>query len=369
MIKVLSIFGTRPEAIKMAPLVKKIEASSELESLVCITAQHREMLDQVIEVFDLDVDFDLNLMTKGQTLEGLTGKVINEVSAVIKECKPNIVLVHGDTTTAMASALAAFYNNVDVGHVEAGLRTYNLDSPYPEELNRQIISRIAKLNFSPTEKSKQNLEQEHTVGDIYITGNTVLDALAYTVKSEALPELKSWLGDDKLVSLTMHRRENLGEPMRNVFRALRRICEKHTDIKVVYPVHLNPKVQDIAKEELGGMDRIKLIEPLDVSKFHTLLSISHLIITDSGGIQEEAPSLDVPVLVARNTTERPEGIEAQTSRLIGVGEDNIYAEMDLLLTDKTLYSTMANAPNPYGDKRASDRIVKHIVEYYLNHAR
>ncbi len=364
MIKVLSIFGTRPEAIKMAPLVKKIEASNELESVVCITAQHREMLDQVIEVFDLDVDYDLNLMTKGQTLEGLTGKVINEVSAVIKECQPNVVLVHGDTTTAMASALAAFYNHVDVGHVEAGLRTYNLDSPYPEELNRQIISRIAKLNFAPTEQSKENLAQECTKGQVYITGNTVLDALAYTVKSEALPELKSWLGDDKLISLTMHRRENLGEPMRNVFRALRRICEKHTDIKVVYPVHLNPKVQEIATEELGGMDCIKLIEPLDVSKFHTLLSISHLIITDSGGIQEEAPSLDVPVLVARNTTERPEGIAAQTSRLIGVGEDNIYAEMDLLLTNKELYNTMASAPNPYGDKRASERIVKHIVEYY-----
>ena len=365
MIKVLSIFGTRPEAIKMAPLVKELESRKEIESIICVTAQHREMLDQVLEIFDIKPDYDLNIMKKGQSLSEITSRVLLGLEEVIQKEKPNIILVHGDTTTTFAGALAAFYNHVDIGHVEAGLRTWDKYSPFPEEMNRQMVDRMTDMFFAPTDVSKNNLLNE-SIDDskIYVTGNTAIDAMKYTVKDDYTNEVFDWLGDSKFVLLTAHRRENLGEPMRNIFKAVKRIVMDNEDVKVVYPVHLNPIVREIANEILDGIDRVKLIEPLEVVDFHNFISKSYLILTDSGGIQEEAPSLGKPVLVLRDTTERPEGIEAGTLKLVGTDENTIYAEAMKLLNDKDEYEKMSKATNPYGDGNASKYIVDAIVDRY-----
>lgn len=365
MIKVLSIFGTRPEAIKMAPLVKELEKRNEIKSIVCVTAQHREMLDQVLEVFDIKPDYDLNIMKKGQTLSEITSRVLLGLEEIIQKEKPNIILVHGDTTTTFAGALAAFYNGVDIGHVEAGLRTWNKYSPFPEEMNRQMVDRMTDMFFAPTEVSKTNLLNEGIEDNkIYITGNTAIDAMKYTVKEDYNNEVFNWLGDSKFILLTAHRRENLGEPMRNIFKAVRRIVLNNEDVKVIYPIHMNPIVRKIAKEILEGIDRIKLIEPLDVFDFHNFINRSYLILTDSGGIQEEAPSLGKPVLVLRNTTERPEGIEAGTLKLVSTNEETIYKETINLLNNKEEYNKMSKASNPYGDGNASKYIVDAIIDKY-----
>ena len=365
MIKVLSIFGTRPEAIKMAPLVKELEKRKEIESIVCVTAQHREMLDQVLEVFDIKPDYDLNIMKKGQTLSEITSRVLLGLEEVIKKEKPNIILVHGDTTTTFAGALAAFYNQVDIGHVEAGLRTWNKYSPFPEEMNRQMVDRMTDMFFAPTKVSKNNLLNENIdKNKIYITGNTAIDAMKYTVKEDYNNEVFDWLGDSKFILLTAHRRENLGEPMRNIFKAVKRIVLENKDVKVIYPIHLNPIVREIANEILDGIDRVKLIEPLEVFDFHNFINRSYLILTDSGGIQEEAPSLGKPVLVLRDTTERPEGIEAGTLKLVGTDEEVIYKETMKLLNDEEEYNKMSKASNPYGDGNASKYIVDAIIERY-----
>ena len=365
MIKVLSIFGTRPEAIKMAPLVKELEKRKEIESIVCVTAQHREMLDQVLEVFDIKPNYDLNIMKKGQTLSEITSRVLLGLEEVIQKEKPNIILVHGDTTTTFAGALAAFYNQVDIGHVEAGLRTWNKYSPFPEEMNRQMVDRMTDMFFAPTSVSKNNLLNEGIEeSKIYITGNTAIDAMKYTVKDNYNNEVFDWVGDSKLILLTAHRRENLGEPMRNIFKAVRRIVLENEDVKVIYPIHMNPIVREIAGEVLSGIDRVKLIEPLEVFDFHNFINRSYLILTDSGGIQEEAPSLGKPVLVLRDTTERPEGIEAGTLKLVGTDEDVIYNETIKLLNDKEEYEKMSRASNPYGDGNASKYIVDAIIDKY-----
>ncbi len=361
MIKVLSVFGTRPEAIKMAPLVLELKKDEEIDSIVCVTAQHREMLDQVLNAFNIKPDYDLNIMSQGQTLADITTKALVGLDNVIKECNPDVVLVHGDTTTAMVGALAAFYNQKKIGHVEAGLRTYNKYSPYPEEANRKIIDSIADFYFAPTDLSKNNLLKENVEEEkIYVTGNTAIDALKTTVKEEYNNEIIDWVGQDRMILLTAHRRENIGEPMRNIFRAVRRITEEIQDVKVVYPIHMNPKVREIANSELKGNDKIKLIEPLEVLDFHNFLGKSYLIMTDSGGIQEEAPSLGKPVLVLRDTTERPEGITAGTLKLTGTDEDVIYKEAKELLTNKESYDKMSGAKNPYGDGNASIRIIDAI---------
>ena len=361
MIKVLSIFGTRPEAIKMAPLVLELKKDEEIDSIVCVTAQHREMLDQVLNAFNIKPDYDLNIMSQGQTLADITTKALVGLDNVIKECNPDVVLVHGDTTTAMVGALAAFYNQKKIGHVEAGLRTYNKYSPYPEEANRKIIDSIADFYFAPTDLSKNNLLKENVEEEkIYVTGNTAIDALKTTVKEEYNNEIIDWVGQDRMILLTAHRRENIGEPMRNIFRAVRRITEEIQNVKVVYPIHMNPKVREIANSELKGNDKIKLIEPLEVLDFHNFLGKSYLIMTDSGGIQEEAPSLGKPVLVLRDTTERPEGITAGTLKLTGTDEDVIYKEAKELLTNKESYDKMSGAKNPYGDGNASIRIIDAI---------
>ena len=366
MIKVLSIFGTRPEAIKMAPLVKELEKRSEIESVVCVTAQHREMLDQVLKVFDIRPDFDLNIMKQGQTLTEITSRVLEGLEMVIKVVKPDIVLVHGDTTTSFAGALAAFYNQTSIGHVEAGLRTYDKYSPYPEEMNRQMVDCLCDMYFAPTELSKDNLISEGKDEDkIYVTGNTAIDAMSTTITHDYSHEAFKLLDDnDKLILLTAHRRENLGENMRNIFTAVRRIVDNTTNIKVIYPIHLNPKVREIANEVFAGCRKVKLIEPLDVFDFHNFEEKAYLIMTDSGGIQEEAPSLGKPVLVLRDTTERPEGIEAGTLKLVGTNEDIIYEEAMKLLTDEEEYNKMAQAKNPYGDGHASERIVDAIIERF-----
>ncbi len=362
--KVLSIFGTRPEAIKMAPVVKELESRGEgVESVVCVTAQHRSMLDQVLSVFKIKPDYDLNIMKNGQTLTQITVNVIEGIEKIIQHEKPDLVLVHGDTTTAMAAALAAFYNHVKVGHVEAGLRTYNKYSPFPEEMNRQIIDRIADLLFAPTEVSKSNLDKYLNEGqEIFVTGNTAIDALKTTVRKEYNSDIFEWLGDSRMILVTAHRRENLGEPMRRIFRAIRRLVDEFDDVKVVYPVHMNPKVREVADAELGQHDKIKLMDPLDVLDFHNFMDRAYFIMSDSGGVQEEAPSLGKPVLVLRDTTERPEGINAGTLKLVGTETDTIYAEAKKLLTDKAKYSEMACAKNPYGDGFAS----KYIVDAILN---
>ncbi len=366
MIKVMSIFGTRPEAIKMAPLVKELERREEIESIVCVTAQHRQMLDQVLETFDIKPDYDLNIMKDGQTLGDVTTRALNGLEDVIKEVKPNIVLVHGDTTTTFAGALAAFYNQVDIGHVEAGLRTNDKYSPFPEEMNRQMVSCMADMNFAPTKLSADNLLKENRKKEsIYITGNTAIDAMATTVRKDYSHKELDWIKDgEKLILLTAHRRENLGEPMRHIFTAIKRIVDEFEDVKVIYPIHMNPLVRSVAKEVFEGTDRVKLIEPLEVFDFHNFINRSYIILTDSGGIQEEAPGLGKPVLVLRDTTERPEGIEAGTLKLVGTDSERIYEETKKLLTDKSVYDSMSESCNPYGDGHASERIVDAIIERY-----
>ena len=364
-IKVMTVFGTRPEAIKMAPLVKELKSREEIECIVCVTAQHRQMLDQVLEVFDIKPDYDLNIMQVGQTLSDITSRALTGLEKVIKEVKPNIVLVHGDTTTTFAGALAAYYNQVDIGHVEAGLRTWNKYSPFPEEMNRQMVGVMADMHFAPTENSKNSLLKENKKPEtIYVTGNTAIDALATTVKKDYYNPVFDWAGNDRLVLLTAHRRENLGEPMRHMFKAIKRIVEEIDDVKVIYPVHLNPKVREVADEILGDNEKIKLIEPLEVIDFHNFINKSYLILTDSGGIQEEAPGLGKPVLVLRDTTERPEGIEAGTLKLAGTNEETIYKLTKELLTDKSIYESMSKATNPYGDGKASKRITDSIIDKY-----
>jgi len=364
-IKVMSIFGTRPEAIKMAPLVKELEKREEIESIVCVTAQHREMLDQVLETFNITPDYDLDIMKQGQTLSDITTRALIGVDGVIKQAKPDIVLVHGDTTTTFAGGLAAFYNQVAIGHVEAGLRTYNKYSPYPEEMNRQMVDCMTDMYFAPTQLSKDNLLKENIPDEkIYITGNTAIDAMSTTVdENYDHPEL-DWLGGDKLILLTAHRRENLGEPMRNIFTGIRRVLDEVDGIKVIYPIHKNPLVRQTANEIFGECDRVKLIEPLEVFDFHNFQNKAHIILTDSGGIQEEAPSLGKPVLVLRDTTERPEGIAAGTLKLVGTDADAIYNETINLLTDKKQYDSMSKASNPYGDGHASERIADAIVKKF-----
>ncbi len=364
-IRVMSIFGTRPEAIKMAPLVKELEKREEIESIVCVTAQHREMLDQVLDTFEIKPDYDLDIMKKGQTLSEITTRAMNGVDAVIKEAAPDLVLVHGDTSTTFAGALAAFYNQVAIGHVEAGLRTENKYSPYPEEMNRQMVDCMTDLYFAPTELSRDNLLKENIPEEkIYVTGNTAIDAMATTVKENYThPEL-DWVGKDRLLLLTAHRRENLGEPMKNIFRAIRRVLDEVSDIKVIYPIHKNPLVREAADEIFASCDRVKLIEPLEVFDFHNFQNLSYLILSDSGGIQEEAPSLGKPVLVLRDTTERPEGIAAGTLKLVGTDEDTIFHETMTLLNSKEEYDKMSRASNPYGDGQASRRIADAIISYF-----
>ena len=365
MIKVMTIFGTRPEAIKMAPLVKELEERKEIKSIVCVTAQHREMLDQVLDVFKIIPDYDLNIMKQGQTLSEITSRVLLGLEEIIQKEKPNIILVHGDTTTTFAGALAAFYNQVDIGHVEAGLRTWNKYSPFPEEMNRQMVDCMTDMYFAPTNVSKDNLLKENiSENKIYITGNTAIDAMKTTITNNYNHEVLDWVGEDRMILLTAHRRENLGEPMRHIFKAIKRIVEEYPDVKVVYPIHLNPKVREVANEVFNNIDRVKLIEPLEVIDFHNFQNKSYLILTDSGGIQEEAPSLGKPVLVLRDTTERPEGIEAGTLKLVGTDEDIIYQETKKLLDDQNEYEKMSKASNPYGDGHASERIVDAIIKKY-----
>ncbi|MGG4493290.1 non-hydrolyzing UDP-N-acetylglucosamine 2-epimerase [Brevibacillus reuszeri] len=364
--KVMTVFGTRPEAIKMAPLVHELNKhSEEIESIVCVTAQHRQMLDQVLEIFKIKPDIDLNIMKDRQTLVGLTSRALESLDTVMKEVKPDIVLVHGDTSTTFVASLAAFYNQVAIGHVEAGLRTWDKYSPFPEEMNRQLTGVMADLHFSPTESSADNLRREAKPEErIYITGNTAIDALKTTVQENYTHPVLDRVGDHKLVLMTAHRRENLGEPMRQIFRAVRRLVDEHPEIAVVYPVHLNPAVQEVAQELLGGHDRIQLIDPLDATDFHNFARRAHLILTDSGGVQEEAPSLGVPVLVLRDTTERPEGIAAGTLKLAGTEEAQVYAMAKELLTNQEAYNAMAHAANPYGDGEASRRIVEAILHHF-----
>lgn len=364
-IKVMTVFGTRPETIKMAPLVKELQSREEIETTVCVTAQHRQMLDQVLNAFQIVPDYDLDIMKQGQTLSDITTRVLQGLESVIKEVKPDIILVHGDTTTTFAGALAAFYNQVAIGHVEAGLRTYNKYSPFPEEANRQFVGVISDMNFAPTQQSKDNLIREGKNPEtIFVTGNTAIDALQTTVREDYEHEIIDWVGDSRMIMLTAHRRENLGEPMRNMFRAIKRIIEKYEDIKVVYPVHLNPIVVQTAEEIFGDCDKVKLIKPLEVLDFHNLLNKSYLILTDSGGIQEEAPSLGKPVIVLRDTTERPEGIAAGTLKLAGTNEEVIYCMIDELLSNQNEYDRMSKASNPYGDGKASKRIVDSIIEHF-----
>ncbi|HDR6091554.1 TPA: UDP-N-acetylglucosamine 2-epimerase (non-hydrolyzing) [Bacillus anthracis] len=365
-LKVMTIFGTRPEAIKMAPLVLELQKHPEkIESIVTVTAQHRQMLDQVLSIFGITPDFDLNIMKDRQTLIDITTRGLEGLDKVMKEAKPDIVLVHGDTTTMFIASLAAFYNQIPVGHVEAGLRTWDKYSPYPEEMNRQLTGVMADLHFSPTAKSATNLQKENKdESRIFITGNTAIDALKTTVKETYSHPVLEKLGNDRLVLMTAHRRENLGEPMRNMFRAIKRLVDKHEDVQVVYPVHMNPVVRETANDILGDHGRIHLIEPLDVIDFHNVAARSYLMLTDSGGVQEEAPSLGVPALVLRDTTERPEGIEAGTLKLAGTDEETIFSLADELLSDKEAHDKMSKASNPYGDGRASERIVEAILKHF-----
>lgn len=363
--KVMVVFGTRPEAIKMCPLVKELQSRPKINTVVCVTGQHRQMLDQVLSAFNVVPDYDLSIMKEKQTLFDVTINILEKMKEILTLVKPDIVLVHGDTTTTFATALACFYLQITVGHVEAGLRTYNIDSPFPEEFNRQAVGVVCKYHFAPTESSRENLLREGKASDsIHVTGNTAIDALKTTVKSNYTHEHLSWASDSRLIMVTAHRRENLGEPMRNMFRAIKQILDETPDIKAIYPIHMNPAVRDAARQILGESDRIRLIEPLEVFDFHNFLSRSYIILTDSGGIQEEAPSLGKPVLVMRNTTERPEGIAAGTLRLVGTSEDVIYSAFRQLLDDRSVYEKMSRACNPYGDGMASKRIVD-ILEQSL----
>ena len=357
MSKIMLVFGTRPEAIKMCPIILELKKREHVEVVVCVTGQHREMLDSVMAIFGVCADYDLQIMRERQTLFDVTTAVLNGLKPVLEQEKPNIVLVHGDTSTTFSAALACFYLNIPIGHVEAGLRTYNMQSPFPEEFNRQAVSRLAAYHFAPTEKARCNLLKEMLSSDkIYVTGNTAIDALKYTVSDDYQNELLQWAGTSRLILLTAHRRENLGKPMRNIFHAVKRIVEEYEDVKVIYPIHMNPAVREIADEILQKSNRIRLVEPLDVIDFHNIMKRSYLIMTDSGGVQEEAPSLGIPVLVLRNTTERPEGIKAGTLKLVGTAEEDIYRECRLLLTDKQVYRAMSHAVNPYGDGTAAIQI-------------
>ena len=354
---VMLVFGTRPEAIKMCPLVNELKNRSSIRTVVCVTGQHRQMLDQVLECFRVVPDYDLSIMKEQQTLFEITSRILLSIRSVLEEVKPDVVLVHGDTSTTFVTALACFYLQIPVGHVEAGLRTHNIYSPYPEEFNRQAVSIIARYNFAPTELARQNLLDEgRDPASIHVTGNTAIDALKTTVREDYSHPILDWASDSRLVILTAHRRENLGDPMHHMFRAIRRIVEAHPDVKVVYPIHLNPAVRAVCAQELGDHPRIRIIEPLDVLDFHNFLARSYIILTDSGGIQEEAPSLGKPVLVMRDTTERPEGIAAGTLRLVGTTEGPIYDAFEELLTSREAYEAMSRASNPYGDGLASRRI-------------
>lgn len=362
--KVMLIFGTRPEAIKMCPVALALKAREELNTLVCVTGQHKQMLQQVLDAFSITPDYDLAIMKERQTLFDITRNILGSIGEVLEKERPDLVLVHGDTTTTFASALACFYLQIPVGHVEAGLRTHDLYAPFPEEFNRRATSVAAALNFAPTELAKQNLLSEGCDPDsIFVTGNTAIDALNITVKHDYRDPVVDWIGGSRMILLTAHRRENLGEPMRQLFRAIRRVVEEQPDVKVIYPVHMNPAVREPANEILGDCDRVRLIEPLDVLAFHNLMAHAYLILTDSGGIQEEAPSLGKPVLVLRDVTERPEGIGAGTLRLVGTDEARVYKEIMLLLNDESEYRRMSGAKNPYGDGHASERIAQAIAEW------
>ena len=361
--KVMLVFGTRPEAIKMCPLVNELKKNGNFDVKVCVTGQHREMLNQVLDVFKVVPDYNLDIMRDNQTLFTITTSILDKIKPVLEDEKPDVVLVHGDTTTTFATALAAFYLGIKVGHVEAGLRTYNIYSPFPEEFNRQAVSIVSNFNFAPTEKAKENLLVEKRDEDtIYVTGNTGIDALKTTINAEYKHELFDWIGDDHLIMLTAHRRENLGEPMENMFKAIKRVLQEQSNVKVIYPIHKNPKVREVANRIFGEEDRVKLIEPLEVIDFHNFLNKSYLILTDSGGIQEEAPSLGKPVLVLRDTTERPEGVAAGTLKLVGTKEEDIYTNFKLLLEDNEEYKKMSQASNPYGDGRASERIAEVLLK-------
>ena len=361
-LRIMSVFGTRPEAIKMCPLVKELASRPEIESLCCVTAQHRQMLDSVLEVFEVKPDWDLDIMTPRQTLSTITSKCLTGMDEAIDTLKPDMILVHGDTSTTFAGALSAFYHQVKVGHVEAGLRTYDKYSPFPEEMNRKLVSSIADLYFCPTVNNKNNLLRENITEGLFVTGNTVIDALKTTVRADYThPEL-TWAQGSRLILITAHRRENLGEAMHHMFRAIRRVLTEHPDVKALYPIHLNPVVRQEAAEELSGLERLHIIEPLDVLDFHNIMARSTLILTDSGGIQEEAPGLGKPVLVMRDTTERPEGVAAGTLKLVGTSEETIYREFTRLLDDPAAYAAMAHASNPYGDGHACERIADILCE-------
>jgi UDP-N-acetylglucosamine 2-epimerase (non-hydrolysing) len=355
--KIMLVFGTRPEAIKMCPLVNELKKREKFEVIVCVTGQHRQMLDQVLETFHVIPDYDLSIMKQGQTLFDITTGILEKIKTVLEEVKPDICLVHGDTSTTFVTALACFYLQIPVGHIEAGLRTYNIYSPYPEEFNRQAVGIISKFNFAPTELAKKHLLDEGKQADsIYVTGNTVIDAMQHTVVEDYYhPELE-WADGSRMIFITAHRRENLGQPMHNMFRAIRRVLDEHSDVKAIYPIHMNPVVRKAAEEELGGCDKIHIIEPLEVFDCHNFEARCHLCLTDSGGIQEECPSYGKPVLVMRDTTERPEGVEAGTLKLVGTSEETIYEWFTKLLDDKSEYEKMAHAANPYGDGHACERI-------------
>lgn len=371
-IKVMTVFGTRPEAIKVAPLIKELEEREHIKSIVCVTAQHREMLDQVIETFNINVDYDLDIMKKGQSLNDITCEILKELPLIINKENPNIILVHGDTTTTLATSLTAFYNKIFVGHIEAGLRTYDKYSPFPEELNRQLTSVIADIHFAPTNLARKNLIYEgKPKNSIFVTGNTAIDALRMTIKEDYNHPIIDKIGNDRMILLTSHRRENLGNPMKNIFKAVKRIVDDFEDVQIVYPIHLNPEIRNIADKVFGkSHKRIHIIEPLEVVDFHNFLNKSYMIMTDSGGIQEEAPSLGKPVLVLRDKTERTEGIEAKTLKLVGTDEDRIYNSVSSLLINKKSYNQMSKASNPYGDGKASKYIVDIIMKKlnckYLN---
>ena len=361
--KVMLVFGTRPEAIKMCPLVNELKGRDNIETVVCVTGQHRQMLDVVLDAFSVVPDYDLSIMKDKQTLFDITTNILNRIKEVLETEKPDVVLVHGDTSTTFVTALACFYLQIPVGHVEAGLRTYNIYSPYPEEFNRQAVGIVSQYNFAPTEISKENLIREGKKSDtIYVTGNTAIDALKTTIRSDYTHEELEWAKDSRLILITAHRRENLGEPMQNMFRAILRVMEEHPDVKAIYPIHMNPAVRETADAILGGNDRIHIIEPLDVLDFHNFMAHSHMILTDSGGIQEEAPSLGKPVLVMRDTTERPEGVKAGTLKLVGTDEEVIYKNFKLLLENEEEYNKMSGAKNPYGDGFASKRIADILTQ-------
>lgn len=365
--KVMVIFGTRPEAIKMCPLIYELKKRKNIQTCVCVSGQHREMLEQVLNAFNICPDFNLNIMIPSQSLYDVTTNIMNKIKVILEDVKPDIVLVHGDTSTTFATALSCFYSEIPIGHVEAGLRTYNLKSPYPEEFNRQAVSLIADFNFAPTNTSRDNLIKEGKSGDkIYVTGNTAIDALKVTVKQGYMhPELE-WVGSDRLILLTAHRRENLGKPMANIFKAVKRIVNDYPDVKVIYPIHLNPIIRKLANNLFESEERIHIIEPLEVIDFHNILARSYLVLTDSGGIQEEAPSLGKPVLVMRDTTERPEGVKAGTLKLVGTSEENIYLECSKLLTNQQEYKKISKISNPYGDGYASKYIVDILEKFFFS---